>query len=320
MSRPCVCQGSNENCRYCFGRGFVSDNEGLPGKTEPSQFGARASYGRRRPLVQCPQCGVQVTRLQKHLRKRHGIQSTGGSSEPFIGNVIDHSTPAEKTKGIASSLFTNLKSRFIRSFSLPRDASSQASAKRLIPPREPPSKQSHAVPQVQFEIGPTRLATCPRCGATFPNKNLFDAHWKSRQCNTKPLLLKQPRIPRMSSTDKILQRKSETSGELVTCPQCNARVKSKKIAKHMRAKCPKRMARSSGSDRRRTQRGSASPNNAFSRLETGQPSSVKKRALHDQVHGRDRGDATRGYAHSYREQGRFGSHSSHDGFDDESSP
>jgi hypothetical protein len=31
-------------------------------------------------------------------------------------------------------------------------------------------------------------------------------------------------------------------------------------------------------------------------------------------------DATKLYAHSYREQGRFGSHPSHDGFDDESSP
>jgi hypothetical protein len=31
-------------------------------------------------------------------------------------------------------------------------------------------------------------------------------------------------------------------------------------------------------------------------------------------------DATKLYAHSYREQGRFGSHPSHDGFDDESGP
>jgi hypothetical protein len=31
-------------------------------------------------------------------------------------------------------------------------------------------------------------------------------------------------------------------------------------------------------------------------------------------------DATKLYAHSYRENGRFGSHPSHDGFDDESGP
>jgi hypothetical protein len=31
-------------------------------------------------------------------------------------------------------------------------------------------------------------------------------------------------------------------------------------------------------------------------------------------------DHTRPYAHAYREGGRFGSHPSHDGFDDESKP
>ena len=31
-------------------------------------------------------------------------------------------------------------------------------------------------------------------------------------------------------------------------------------------------------------------------------------------------DATKLYAHAYRESGRFGSHPSHDGFDDESGP
>jgi hypothetical protein len=25
MSRPCVCGGSNENCRYCSGRGEIGD-------------------------------------------------------------------------------------------------------------------------------------------------------------------------------------------------------------------------------------------------------------------------------------------------------
>ena len=39
------------------------------------------------------------------------------------------------------------------------------------------------------------------------------------------------------------------------------------------------------------------------------------------VTGTDRQmDATRDYTHAYREQGRFGSHPSHDSFDDESEP
>lgn len=46
----------------------------------------------------------------------------------------------------------------------------------------------------------------------------------------------------------------------------------------------------------------------------------KARKISDQVSGRDRMDFTRDYAHNFREQGRFGSHPSHDGFDDESKP
>ena len=28
--RPCVCEGSNENCSYCFGRGFIDARDVLP--------------------------------------------------------------------------------------------------------------------------------------------------------------------------------------------------------------------------------------------------------------------------------------------------
>jgi hypothetical protein len=28
--KPCVCGGSNNNCRYCSGSGYVPDNVGLP--------------------------------------------------------------------------------------------------------------------------------------------------------------------------------------------------------------------------------------------------------------------------------------------------
>jgi hypothetical protein len=46
----------------------------------------------------------------------------------------------------------------------------------------------------------------------------------------------------------------------------------------------------------------------------------KRSRTYDQVFGRDRVDATKDYAHSFRDHGQFGSHPSHDGFDDESTP
>ncbi len=51
---------------------------------------------------------------------------------------------------------------------------------------------------------------------------------------------------------------------------------------------------------------------------TGEGNAGKQSTL---VSPRDKNlDATKGYAHSYREMGRYGSHPSHDGFDDESGP
>lgn len=44
-------------------------------------------------------------------------------------------------------------------------------------------------------------------------------------------------------------------------------------------------------------------------------------AFHEEVAFRERNlDAAKLYAHYYRELGRYGSHPSHDGFDDESNP
>lgn len=30
VMKPCVCNGTNDNCRYCSGSGYVSDNKPLP--------------------------------------------------------------------------------------------------------------------------------------------------------------------------------------------------------------------------------------------------------------------------------------------------
>ena len=65
----------------------------------------------------------------------------------------------------------------------------------------------------------------------------------------------------------------------------------------------------------------ASPGQS-SRTPTGSPSeATTARETTTFVAPRDKNlDATKLYAHSYRKRGRFGSHPSHDGFDDESGP
>jgi len=51
-----------------------------------------------------------------------------------------------------------------------------------------------------------------------------------------------------------------------------------------------------------------------------EPKRSKPRNGYEQVNGRDRMDATKLYAHAFRENGKYGSHPLHDGMDDESGP
>lgn len=149
---------------------------------------------------------------------------------------------------------------------------------------------------------------CPRCGAAFSDKEYFDSHWKSRECATGPMLqLPKPAPQQVAEPVKLFSE----------CPYCGANVKSTKLPKHMRVKCPKRIPNLMRSRHSQSSKGGAPQMNRWGSSGVDQPSK-KRGAVHDQVHGRDRLDATKGYAHAYREQGRFGSHPSHDSFDDES--
>ena len=78
-SKPCVCRGANENCRFCYGRGFVP--AGAPGSRAasptPITGRGRSEKALRPPkpasapriLQTCPYCTVSVRKLSRHLTK-----------------------------------------------------------------------------------------------------------------------------------------------------------------------------------------------------------------------------------------------------------
>ena len=105
--------------------------------------------------------------------------------------------------------------------------------------------------------------------------------------------------PRNTSTEKTLGAESAYA----QCPICKVKVKATRISRHMR-KVHRRVA--------------TRP------LDTGNVPHSDKDLLRDGtklVAPRDKNlDVTKPYAHAYRETGRYGSHPSHDGFDDESGP
>jgi phage FluMu protein Com len=101
---------------------------------------------------------------------------------------------------------------------------------------------------------------------------------------------------------------------------CNTLVKARKLRRHLSVKCPKNKQL-----RIKLILSSSAGHSSTATISREIPESVgtrdvKREKVYDQVSGRDRIDATKDYAHNFREDGRFGSHPSHDGFDDDSGP
>ena len=66
MSQTCTCNGTNENCMYCYGTG---SREKRPAVPPTAQRPPKVVVSRP-----CPVCGVSVARVERHLKKVHGAR------------------------------------------------------------------------------------------------------------------------------------------------------------------------------------------------------------------------------------------------------
>jgi hypothetical protein len=142
-----------------------------------------------------------------------------------------------------------------------------------------------------FKTSPKKSVPCPKgCGAKMrPNK--VERHLRVAHAS-------HPAVTTISRTAPAATNKT-----YVVCSVCKANVRNDRLARHIN--------KVHGTRSRRAVAENAIPLPANE--------VVKKTTTF--VAPREKNlDATRLYAHAYREQGRFGSHPSHDGFDDESSP
>jgi hypothetical protein len=270
-TRPCVCQGSNENCRYCAGRGYVEAEMGLPAGIGQQEL--RISWGGpgrvRRPNLPCPICGVLVSRLHRHMNRRHGgiqqgslISSVG--KEPAISSATKdrHPNPA-----------------------------------RFEPPVPPIHTNSQAASVSQLSGDPKRApggVRCPRCLVLFDCREALRNHLRGN-CST-------------------TTAKAKSGVALTRCPGCGTSVRQDRLQKHLASKCPVRLV---GKSRKGGTVATATPSWHPRNPVAKKPSPG---ATWAELNSRDRLDHTKDYAHPCRESGKYGSHSMHDGFDDESGP
>jgi hypothetical protein len=76
IRRNCTCEGTNENCMFCYGSGFVEGSRQIPSSTgTPRVVCKPATPMARAPRRQyaCPICNALVGKLPRHLRRVHQI-------------------------------------------------------------------------------------------------------------------------------------------------------------------------------------------------------------------------------------------------------
>jgi uncharacterized C2H2 Zn-finger protein len=275
-TRPCVCQGSNENCRYCAGRGYVDAGQGLPASIGQKKLNIFGSDGKRRelrPNLPCPICGIPVTKLKRHIRKQHGGIQQGSLSS----SAGEFKQPENTTR-------ENVQDRPV-SPNLSRRPASPFDAK-------PPAASATQLGDYLRAMGVG--VTCPRCLILFDDTSALGEHLGSN-CSAAP-----------STVNSRLA--------LTRCPDCGILIKHSCLKKHLESTCP---ARLSGRPGNKVVATSVKPIGHLRNPVAKKPSPG---ASWGEVNSRDTLDHTKGYAHPCRESGKYGSHSMHDGFDDESGP
>jgi hypothetical protein len=297
MSRSCVCGGSNENCRFCGGLGTISDrlatalisHVGRP-ESEFMSHGAekprRKRMGRRTSadLIPCSEgCGALLNRrnVGRHLQRIHGVGPAVPERVENLPQAPSAPTITETKYQLCPKCGVNVRTDRIGKHLTKAHKSAVV---------RPSIERAHS--SVQVVLG--GLA-----------KKMQEAK-TSVSGLTRALISKVYRSPSPAAQQigSSVQSRSESKNSVYSyevCSVCKAKVRVTRIEEHMARVHMRRVGRSHAA----VVRSSKDP----LRQSTSVVAPLDKNL-----------DATKLYAHPCREHGRYGSHPSHDGFDDESTP
>jgi len=302
--QDCTCGGSNENCCHCGGRGFVSSGRNSRGS---STNGVSPMPRRKTPW---PRAWPQ--------------QKLSEMSETVAPLPSDKPPQVETTS--------------------PRPKSSQCL------PQAERKESLPGISTIRGHIVSNGFIACRSCNLAFHEK-LIDEHLL--ECPLRHIA-RGPVLPRSVAPQKrkiesnlVHGKTSNPSKDLVPrkkvalsvgcelCSMCKFPVKVTNLARHQAEKCPRRPNKVTQPTQSRSRFGGKCvvipPSVRSVRNSGAQPkrkkgtgqSSISREASIEampQQQTIDRMDATRGMGFFARENGRFGSHPIHDGFDDESGP
>ena len=290
-NRFCTCGGYNENCCFCYGRGYLSEPSGTRASGAIFPSGRRGSPTRAASLnpqaVACPDCGIMVVHLARHQKKVHGI------STPEERSVLVRKparTPRARTNEIPClhcGLLVDDILEHLERFHNPH-----------APKRTPKSRKKR-----QASAGVRQ----PKPKGPLPKK-------------LSPTSLSPVRpLPRATPPQRRAETPKKPGSAWVACPECGVLVI--KLAKHQKKQhdvttgsAPESLQQRVGGSSRRD--GKAKRKSPFQT--GGNSKQVGVGDIYSEQRAERNLDGSKAYAHRYREQGRFGSHASYDDYGDES--
>ncbi len=296
MPVNCYCQGTNENCYYCYGTGIKKSSSGAisirPAVASSTAAARKATRnaGRRQkrnaPRTRCPECGKPVVGLADHRRDVHGIQNptdeavhtaSGSATARSNGEILVASAAPDQTararrenKGEGNGGWTRAVVKLV--ITVPAEHAPEA------------PEQSKAAKQKARSSAVTRAMTvCPECGDRVRQdrlkKHKKKAHIKPGRKNLRSKPKTEGSINRRSQQWKPRKRLSPTSlspaRDLGSVNRGGSKIDSRSSA-------------GGSSDR--------------------------------QYREERRLDGSRDYYNTFRENGRFGSHPLHDDYGDTAQP
>lgn len=335
--RSCVCEGTNPNCRYCFGRGFIGDGVRVTSSRYRVKPLPEADYSIRRFDQPKPKPwelrkvrntlvrkdGLLVPALTRASVPGHKPSETWPVPPPPTRTVTDlEPLLGERLRERLSVLDQRYRCRFC-SFSASRDlelARHLLKCKKVpayLDQHGNPTTPAKSAPSKREATGGPRLGVrvpqhkCSRCGLVLRTRALLDAHVESPECYRRRGIIYVSPEQLAREKRKSAKTSNKRRHPLVACPQCRAIVRRDRLSRHVR-----KVHRRRGKGRSSLRAG-----DARAKVSRAFPQTTHQQILGatDDVQSR-RMDYTRPYAHPYREHGRFGSHPSHDGFDDQSGP
>jgi hypothetical protein len=282
----CVCEGSNENCSHCFGRGFI-EVRSMPARRESKPLNSASEDRAAKFIAKYPQLNPNP------LRQPEGIESRRRAPAPHATFADENPTTRDAERSLTSAALKNARPSLLRA--------GQHRGGRV------------DVLKITKDLG---TSICPSCRASFSHFINLVAHQQAgcrRSKTPSKQLVEVQALPR----DKVTRKPTR----LIACSHCGCPVKVTNIGRHL-GRCPKysKSIGSNSSQLHRQERPADKPAHPKVFHSIAEAKRADPRSSFAQANSIDRIDATRPYAHSFRENGKYGSHPLHDGMDDESGP